>query len=40
MVGAPVADPLLKAGIDFPKGLAGYREGARFDELLLANMKE
>ena len=40
MIGAPVADPLLKAGIDFPKGLAGYREGARFDELLLANMKE
>jgi hypothetical protein len=37
-VGAAIADPLLKAGVAFPAGLVGYRDGARFDELLSANM--
>lgn len=39
VVGEPVADPLLKAGVGFPKGLSGYKLGARFDELLTANLK-
>lgn len=39
VVGAPVADPKLKVGVGFPKGLSGYADGARFDELLTANLK-
>ena len=38
VVGEAVADPLLKAGVGFPKGLSGYQPGARFDELLTANL--
>lgn len=39
VVGEPVADPMLKAGVAFPKGLKGYVAGARFDELLGENMR-
>lgn len=34
VVGAAIADPKLKAGVAFPKGLSGYAAGARFDALL------
>jgi len=34
VVGEAIADPLLKAGVAFPKGLAGYAPGARFDAVL------
>ena len=34
VVGEPVADPQLKAGIAFPESLAGYALGARFDDVL------
>ena len=39
VVGEPIADPRLKAGVPFPKGLKGYQAGARFDDLLEENMK-
>jgi nitroimidazol reductase NimA-like FMN-containing flavoprotein (pyridoxamine 5'-phosphate oxidase superfamily) len=38
VVGEAVADPLLKPGIAFPRGLSAYKPGARFDELLTANL--
>ena len=38
VVGEPIADPLLKAGVAFPTGLKGYVNGARFDALLGENM--
>lgn len=38
VVGDPVADPKLKSGVGFPAGLGGYVPGARFDELLTANL--
>lgn len=38
VVGEAIADPLLKASVAFPKGLKGYAPGARFDELLTANL--
>lgn len=34
VVGEAIADPKLKAGVAFPKGLSGYAAGARFDALL------
>lgn len=40
IVGQPVDDPQLKSGIVFPEGLAGYKDGARLDELLTAIMRE
>ncbi|WP_374384670.1 pyridoxamine 5'-phosphate oxidase family protein [Dongia sp.] len=40
VVGKPEADPRLKKGVDFPTGLTRYRDGARFDELLVAQMTE
>lgn len=39
VIGAAVADPKLKPGIAFPKGLGGYAPGARFDEVLTANLQ-
>ncbi len=40
IVGQPVADPLLKAGIAFPESLAGYSDGVRLDELLTTIMRK
>jgi nitroimidazol reductase NimA-like FMN-containing flavoprotein (pyridoxamine 5'-phosphate oxidase superfamily) len=37
IVGEPIADPKLKPGVAFPKGLAGYIAGRRLDSLLLEN---
>ncbi len=37
VIGAPVDDPKLKAGVAFPGGLRGYAEGARLDTVLSAH---
>jgi len=39
IVGAPIGDPKLKAGVGFPDGLKGFAAGARLDAVLTAHAK-
>lgn len=34
VIGAPIDDPKLKAGVPFPKALGGFADGARLDAVL------
>jgi hypothetical protein len=37
VIGAPISDPKLKAGVGFPAMLKGFADGARLDTVLAAH---